>query len=481
MQPASSQRKTAPILLTTPALVASARQTKVGAPYLAALLTPRSSTSRGADPSTTTCTPARSKCHPAPSAWKFSVKAYPPLLAGNNRKRSTSALLSSSGDTGKNKSKRIKLVHGSKLASPPASIGSKPSITRKYEAAMARCALVSPSRLRKSLDILREMQSKGIRPSAHAFHGLVSACVSNGQTALARSILKRMMLLRTEHDRRGDHRIYNALMKLCIKLSDADAAFGLIQLMGQSSSVQITTGSVDILLKVCDAVGDKSHVQEAIELFGRLQVERGMKADRMLIDTMLQTCFSNQVYTNILALTREAISIGMYKPFPLGTAGSMCVWDLHNTIEMDACFLLAEAFDRAAVHAAQGVVRDVVIVTGKGLGSKNNAPVLRRKIPPFLRDTIGLKVTRLKDNEGRLLITGNSLQEWASGSKYAQFRMLFGRTSTETKPKPPPSTYIPAAATKVKRPETKEEKQKRRLLAWRHKFAEMQRSGKMWL
>ena len=476
MDPASNYRKPAPIVLTAPAPVTSSRQNKVGAPYLVALLTPRGSTSRGADPSTrsTTC----------PSAWKCSAKTYPTLLAGNSRKRSTSALLSSSGDADKNKSKRAKLVHGSKLASPPASIGSKPSITRKYEAAMARCALASPSRLRKSLDLLREMQSKGIRPSAHAFHGLVSACVSNGQTAVARSILKRMMLLRTDHDRRGDHRIYNALMKLCLKLDDADMAFGLIQLMGQSNTVQITTGSIDILLRVCDAVGNKSHVQNAVQLFGRLQEERGMKADRMLIETMLQTCFSNQVYTNTLTLTREAISIGMYKPFPLGTAGSMCIWDLHNTIEMDACFLLAEAFDRAAAHAAQGVVRDVVVITGKGHGSKNNVPVLRRKIPLFLSDAIGLKVTRLKDNKGRLLVTGNSLQQWASSTKYLQFRMLFGQNSTEAKPKPPPSTNNFSAITvtaKRKRSETKEEKQQRRLLAWRRKFAEMQRNGKMWL
>lgn len=346
---------------------------------------------------------------------------------------------------------------------------------------MAQCALSSPSRLRKSLDLLREMQTKGIRPSAYAFHGLVSACVSNGQTAVARSILKRMMLLRTEHDRRGDHRIYNALMKLCIKLGDADMAFGLLKLMGQSNTVQVTTGSIDILLKVCHIVGNKSHVQNAVRLFGRLQVERGMKADRMLIDTMLQVCFSNQIYTNTLKLTREAISLGMYKPFPLGAAGSMCIWDLHNTIEMDACFLLAEAFDRAAAHASEGVVRDVVVITGKGLGSKNNVPVLRRKIPSFLSDTIGLKVTKLKDNEGRLLITGNSLQEWASSSKYTQFTILFGQPSSEAKPKPPPSTCFLAGAPKVKRPETKEEKQKRRLLAWRRKFAEMQRSGKTWL
>ena len=290
-----------------------------------------------------------------------------------------------------------------------------------------------------------------------------------------------MVLLRTEHDRRGDHRIYNALIKICMKLGDADMAFGLIQLMGQSSTVQITTGSVDILLKVCDTVGNKSHVQEAVDLFSRLQIERGMKADRMLIDTMLQTCFSKQVYTNSLTLTREAIRIGMYKPFPLGTTGSMCIWDLHNTIEMDACFLLAEAFDRAALHASQGVVRDVVIITGKGLGSKNNTPVLRRKIPLFLSDTLGLKVTRLKDNEGRLLVTGNSLQEWASGTKYRQFRMLFGQNSTEAKPKPSPSTCFPVITAKVERPETKDEKQRRRLLAWRRKYTEMQQSGKMWL
>lgn len=340
---------------------------------------------------------------------------------------------------------------------------------------MAHCALSSPSRLRKSLDLLREMQCKGIRPSAQAYHGLVSACVDNGQTSVARSILNRMMQLRTENDRRGDHRIYNALIKLCMKLKDVDMAFGLINLMEQSSAVRITTGSIDILLKVCNRVGNKGHVMAAAQLFGRLKAERGMKADRMLIDTMLQICFSNQVYTNTLELCREAITIGMYKPFPLGTPGTMCIWDLHGLFERDACFLLAEAFDRAAVLASQGVSRDIVIVTGKGFNS-SGAPVLREKIPQFLSTVVGLKVTRLKDNEGRFLITGSSLQEWASGSRYSHFIALFGPTvqgSEKTK------GLLLSGVAQVKRPETREEKQKRRLLAWRCKFAQMKQSGKL--
>lgn len=454
-------------------------------PYLSALLSSRNPAA--------ICTPGKRKALPSLSVRQPNAANAPQV--GRNKKRSTSALFSSAtteaNPTGQNR-KRIKLVHGSKSTSkrsgklaPTSLVSNKPLGSRKYEVAIEQFANAqsSPSRLRKSLNVLRDLQSKGIRPSIKSYHGLVFACMKNGQTGIARSILKRMMQLRVEHDRRGeDHKTYNSLIKLCMKLNDVDIAFGLINCMEQSKHVRITTGSIDILLKVSNTVGNKSHINAAVQLFGRLKKERGMKADRMLLDTMLHVLWSNHVFNGSINLIREAISIGMYRPFPLGTQ-SLQIWDLHGYRVMDACLLLAEAFDRAAALASQGVSRDIVIVTGKGINSPN-APVLRQKIPQFLREVIRLKVTRLRDNEGRLLVAGNALQEWASGSRYKQFQVSFGPNEVPKRSKRP-FVNVSAGVVRAKRAkihtETKEEKQKRRLLAWRAKFAAMQESGKLWL
>ena len=457
-------------------------------PYLSALLSSRNPAA--------TCTPGKRKALPTLSVRQpnSNAAANAPQV-GRNRKRSTSALFSSAtteaNPTGQNL-KRIKLVHGSKHTSKRSGklastslVSNKPLGSRKYEAAIEQYANAqsSPSRLRKSLNLLRDLQSKGIRPSIKSYHALVFACMKNGQTGTARSILKRMIQLRVEHDRRGeDHKTYNSLLKLCMKLNDVDMAFGLINCMEQSKHVRITTGSIDILLKVSNTVGNKSHISSAVQLFGRLKKERGMKADRMLLDTMLHILWSNEVFEDSINLTREAISIGMYRAFPL-LVQNLQIWDLHGYRVMDACLLLAEAFDRAAALASQGVSPDIVIVTGKGINSPN-APVLRSKIPHFLREVIGLKVTRLRDNEGRLLVAGNALQEWASGSRYKQFQVLFGPNEVPKRSKRP-FVNVSAGVARAKRAktktETKEEQQKRRLLAWRAKFAAMQESGRLWL
>ena len=451
------------------------------ATYLSALLSSQNPVGRAI-----ACTPGKRKALPTLSVRQPNSITAANAPVGRSRKRATSALLSSAtteaNPTGQNR-KRIK-VHGS-----TASVVSNKPGNRKYEAAIEQYANTqsSPSRLRKSLNLLRDLQSKGIRPSIKSYHGLVFACVKNGQMSIARSILKKMMQLRVEHDRRGeDHKTYNKLLGMCIKLNDVDMAFGLINCMEQSKHVRITTGSIDILLKVSNTVGNKSHIDTAVQLFSRLKKERGMKADRMLLDTMLHICWSKKVWTHSINLTREAITIGMYRPFPLGTQ-NLQIWDLHGYREMDACLLLAEAFDRAAALASQGVSRDIVIVTGKGINSPN-VPVLRQKIPPFLRDAIGLKVTRLKANKGRVLVAGNTLQEWAPGSRYKQFQALFGPKEVPKRSKRPfanVSATTSSSLVRAKRAktttETKEEKQKRRLLAWRAKFAAMQESGKLWL
>lgn len=69
--------------------------------------------------------------------------------------------------------------------------------------------------------------------------------------------------------------------------------------------------------------------------------------------------------------------------------------------------------------------RDITVITGKGINTKDpSGPVLKENVPKFLREVAGLETTIVEGNEGRFLISGKSLQEWASSEKFEKFLSL---------------------------------------------------------
>ena len=73
-----------------------------------------------------------------------------------------------------------------------------------------------------------------------------------------------------------------------------------------------------------------------------------------------------------------------------------------------------------------GSYQDIIVITGKGLNTKNpNGPVLREKVPAFLNDVAGLNTTAVKENDGIFLITAASLKKWAASGAYEEFKGIF--------------------------------------------------------
>ena len=72
---------------------------------------------------------------------------------------------------------------------------------------------------------------------------------------------------------------------------------------------------------------------------------------------------------------------------------------------------------------ANALIGDIIIVTGKGLGSGNEGPVLRTKIPEFMREVQGPILEPVEGNEGRFLIKQMALQMWLESGDVEQFKL----------------------------------------------------------
>ena len=68
---------------------------------------------------------------------------------------------------------------------------------------------------------------------------------------------------------------------------------------------------------------------------------------------------------------------------------------------------------QAGVSRAAG---DVTVVTGKGLGSGAEGPVLGHAARAFLSESGGPRVTEVPGNAGRFVLRGEDLEAWRAGA-----------------------------------------------------------------
>ena len=67
----------------------------------------------------------------------------------------------------------------------------------------------------------------------------------------------------------------------------------------------------------------------------------------------------------------------------------------------------------------------IVVVTGKGLRSGVEGPVLRPGVPRFLRNTFGPEISADEKNEGSFFLTRLSLRKWAESDTVEKFKSRF--------------------------------------------------------
>mmetsp|Transcript_22492 Transcript_22492/g.46687 ORF Transcript_22492/g.46687 Transcript_22492/m.46687 type:complete len:165 (-) Transcript_22492:1882-2376(-) len=156
--------------------------------------------------------------------------------------------------------------------------------------------------------------------------------------------------------------------------------------------------------------------------------ERGLEPNVVTYNAAIKVCFDAGMYADALEKTREAVSKELFPSFRLVSSG-VPKWDLHGLSEATSCMLLADAFlsiiDFSGKHESPSF-KDIIVVTGKGLNTDGpDGPVLRERVPKFLHEVAGLVTSPVEGNEGRFIITAESLQRWASSTKYGHFKILF--------------------------------------------------------
>ena len=116
----------------------------------------------------------------------------------------------------------------------------------------------------------------------------------------------------------------------------------------------------------------------------------------------VEACFSSERFSEALRLTHQAQETGL---FPFFASNEALKWDLHGHPLAQACMLLADSLMCVVEQGffEKSNFEEIVVVTGKGLGSGSKGPVLQTGVPNFLRKLSGPEITLVEDNTGRFL------------------------------------------------------------------------------
>ena len=88
--------------------------------------------------------------------------------------------------------------------------------------------------------------------------------------------------------------------------------------------------------------------------------------------------------------------------------------DLHGCSVAVARTIL-RCFLQDVQSGALQVAGDLTVVTGKGLGSGADGPVLGRAARAFLSENSGPRLTEVPSNTGRFVLRGKHLNAWRAG------------------------------------------------------------------
>ena len=216
---------------------------------------------------------------------------------------------------------------------------------------------------------------------------------------------------------------YSAAISACEKGRRPDAALDLLAEM-KARGLAPNVITYNAAISACEKGG---RTDIALDLLAEMK-GRGLELNVITYNAGIKACFDAGMYADALKKTREAISKDLFPVFPV-IPSQLTNWDLHLLTDATSCMLLSDALLSiidSGVHDSP-CVKNIIVVTGKGLNTEHpDGPILKEKVPKFLHEVAGLVTSAVEGNEGRFLITGRSLQQWASSAKYGQFKALFG-------------------------------------------------------
>jgi pentatricopeptide repeat protein len=210
------------------------------------------------------------------------------------------------------------------------------------------------------------MKERGIEPNAITYSAAISACEKgDGQWEMALELLNEMK----ERGIEPNVITYSAAISACEK-------------------------------------GD-GQWEKALELLNDMK-ERGIEPNAYTYNATIEALYAGLQHNECCRLYREATQSGLYAH----------VWphslkmDLHGCSAAIACTVLGCYLQDIAAAPLHTGIDTITVVTGKGLGSGADGPVLTHTTRAFLTDILGPTVTAVPTNEGRFLLLKDDLLAW---------------------------------------------------------------------
>jgi len=295
--------------------------------------------------------------------------------------------------------------------------GVKPNV-KCFSSAISACE--KASQWEEAVKLLRKMTEKGVGPNVYCYSSVISAC---GKCAKWEKALKFL----AEMEEMGippSVYSYNSAISACEKAAKWEEAVKLLAKM-KEEGIQPNVVSCSSAISACEKGGAK-YTDTALSLFAEMK-KAGVNPNDVTYNAITQACFDSKRYFEALELARKAMCRGIWL-IKISTEKGQPMWDLHDLREAIACMLLTDAllaYARSSSEESSPSYQDIIVITGKGLRTiESKDPVLREKVPAFLKDVAGLKTTAIEENEGRFLITATSLEEWVESGACEKFKGL---------------------------------------------------------
>jgi pentatricopeptide repeat protein len=275
--------------------------------------------------------------------------------------------------------------------------GIQPNVI-SYSAAISACE--KAGKHQSALDLLREMDTKGIQPDVISYSAAISACEKAGKHQSALDLLREM-------DTKGiqpDVISYSAAISACEKAGKHQSALDLLKEM-DTKGIQPNVISYSAAISACEKAGKH---QSALDLLKEMDT-KGIQPNVISYSSVLECLFALKDYEQIFRIIDKAHKVKCLPQFTV----SYPIWDLHGLTLAVCCSLVLYSL-LATDSENDKLSSDIILVTGKGKGSGPEGPVLKVGATIFFKNEFDLQLEPVQGNAGVLLLTQSVAKECQS-------------------------------------------------------------------
>jgi len=331
----------------------------------------------------------------------------------------------------------------------------------RYLSTSTMCRIKHGKNWRDAIAALQDVERQGYVPDKFMYRAVITKCGKQGQWVECLKLLNSMQI----HGVKLDAAVFNAAILGVAKAGKKEQALGLLREMIEESGVMPNVRTFTIAVGACGgdwrmalALFDMMKKQgidpdcfsysaviascekggqagAALELYAEMTGPGTCIApNEVIYCSLVKACFEATNYALALKFVREAKAKRIYPDFDT----SRGEWDLcqpHGPSESTSCMLIADALISTAESLALfpfGSFGDICIITGKSTCTRTRTRtrtrtggVLRHKIPKFLTDVLGIKLSFPQESPERIVISSRALQDWVCTLDYKVFKSVF--------------------------------------------------------